>query len=49
MVPGRIRFAARPGLAARVHAQAKDGLTGSNYALVSNSSDQRKHHPNVPN
>jgi len=41
MVPGRIWFAARPGLAAWVHADTEDGLTGSNCAQVSNSCDQR--------
>jgi len=41
MVPGRIWFVACPGFAAWVHADAEDGLTGSNCTQVSNSSDQR--------
>jgi len=41
VVPDRIRFAAFPGFAARVHADAEDRLTGSNCAQACNSSDQR--------
>jgi len=41
MVPDRIRCPARRGFAAWVHADAEDGLTGSNCAQVCNSSDQR--------